>query len=68
MKIKLTNWGLDDTLRDMKNNLCEVLGRDVSKNAKDAAMYEVIGSIEALYNLIAVEDEETEEDKTEEVK
>ena len=63
MKIKLTNWGLDDTLRDMKTKLCEALGRDVSKNDKDAAMREVIGSIEALTNLIIIEEEETEEDK-----
>ena len=67
MKIKLTNWGLDDTLRDMKNNLCNALGRDISKNDKDSAMREAIGSIEALINLIIIE-EETEEDKTEEVR
>lgn len=65
MKIKLTNWGLDDTLKYMRDTLCNSLGRGVSKNDKDAAMREVIGSIEALNNLIIIKEEETEEDKSE---
>ncbi len=54
LNIELTEYGLDDTLKDMKDRLEKAIGKKVSKEYKDNIIYETIGAINALYNTLQV--------------
>ena len=54
LDIKLTEYGLDDTLKYMKDRLETAIGKKVSKEYKDNIIYETIGTINTLYNVLQV--------------
>lgn len=54
LDIKLTEYGLADTLIYMKDRLETAIGKKVSKEYKDKIIYESIGAINALYNVLQV--------------
>lgn len=54
LNIELTEYGLDDTLRDIKDSLSCVLGKSFSKNYKDNAINRAIGAIDALVNICLI--------------
>ena len=60
LEIKLTEYGLDDTLIYMKDRLETAIGKNVSKEYKDNIIYETIGTINALYNILQVTDVDSE--------
>ena len=54
LNIELTEYGIDDTLKMIKNDLESVLGKGYSKKQKDAVMYKTLGAVDTLWNLIQV--------------
>lgn len=56
LNIELTEYGLDDTLKYMKDRLETAIGKKVTKEYKDNIIYETIGAINALYNVLQVTD------------
>ena len=66
LKIELTSYGLDDTLKEISGDLNSALGSNISKKRKDAMIYKVLGCVDALWNLVRVIEEKPEEDNEEE--
>lgn len=60
LNIELTEYGLDDTLRDIKDSLSCVLGKSFSKNYKDCAINRAIGALDAVINMSLVTECELE--------
>ena len=58
LKIELSEYGLDDTLNDIRGRLRGALGKKVSKKNKDTAIREAIASLEAIRNMIYIEEVE----------
>ena len=56
LNIELMETGLDDTLRDIKNDLKSVLGSGFSKKQKDEVIYKTLGAVNTLWNLVRVEE------------
>ena len=63
MITKLTNSGIDDTLKHSVDLLSDAIAAK-SKERKNQLMYQVVGEIDTLYRLLSFE---TEEDKNEEI-
>ena len=63
MITKLTNYGIDDTLKHSVDLLSDAIAAK-SKERKNQLMYQVVGEIDTLYRLLSFE---TEEDKNEEI-
>lgn len=59
LNIELTQYGVDDTLKLVTDNLKAALGRNISKKQKDNTIQRAIGSLETLYCLVLVTDTET---------
>ena len=66
LKIELTSYGLDDTLKEIMDDLSDVLGNSHSKRRKDEAIYKTLGSVKALFSMIHVIEEKSETDTEEE--
>lgn len=65
LSMELIQDGLDNTLRDMRVDLEDVLGKNVSKQQKDAIIYKTLGAINTLWNMIRVTEVDMDtEDKT----
>ena len=60
MDIKLTEYGLDDTLKYIKDRLKIAIGKKISREYKDNIIYETIGAINALYNVLQVTEVDSE--------
>jgi hypothetical protein len=60
LDIKLTEYGLDDTLKYIKDRLETAIGKKISKEYKDNIIYETIGAINALYNVLQVTEVDSE--------
>lgn len=54
LNIELTSYGFDETLKEIRIDLESVLGENVSKKRKDAAICKTLGAVNALWNLIEV--------------
>lgn len=54
LSIELTEYGLVDTLKEIKENLNEAAGKSVSKYDKDIVIYNSIGAIDALLNICLI--------------
>jgi hypothetical protein len=54
MNIELTSCGLDETLKDIMKDLESAVGNDNSKKRKDEVMYKVLGSVNAIWNMVQV--------------
>ena len=54
LNLELIREGLDDTLRDIMNDLEPVVGKHVSKSEKDAAICKTLGAINAIWYLLRV--------------
>ena len=62
MITKLTNYGIDDTLKHSIGLLSEAIAAK-NKERKNQLMFQVVGELDTLYRLLSFE---TEEDKHEE--
>ena len=62
MITKLTNYGIDDTLKHSIDLLSEAISAK-NKERKNQLMFQVVGELDTLYRLVSFE---TEEDKHEE--
>ena len=56
LKIELIECGLDETLREIRENLYSVVGKSSSKKEKDDMIYKAIGALTTLYYTIRVEE------------
>ena len=54
LNIKLTEYGVDDTLKDIRENLESALGKQTSKRRKDEMIYRALGAVDALWNMISI--------------
>ena len=63
MVTKLTNYGIDDTLKHSVDLLSEAIAAK-NKERKNQLMFQVVGELDTLYRLLSFE---VEEDKHEEV-
>lgn len=54
LNIELTSYGLDDTLKDIMNDLELAIGNNISKRRKDEIIYKILGTVNALYQTIQV--------------
>lgn len=65
LNIELTLYGVDDTLKEIREDLNSVLGSNISKKRKDEIIYKTIGSVKTLWRLIYVSEEDTDKDEEE---
>ena len=65
MITKLTDYGIDDTLKHSIDLLSEAIAAK-NKERKNQLMFQVVGEIDTLYRLLSFEDEEdqVEDEKT----
>lgn len=56
MITKLTNYGIDDTLKHSVDLLSEAIAAK-NKERKNQLMHQVVGEIDTLYRLLSFEDE-----------
>ena len=54
LNIKLTEYGLDDTIKEIKSDLKSVLGRSYSKKQKDNMIYKTLGAVNTIWNMVQV--------------
>ena len=54
LNVEMTVYGIDDTLKEMRIDLEDALGRGVSKKRKNELIYKTLGAINTLWNLINV--------------
>ena len=67
LKLEILDDGIDNILRDIKEDLYSVVGKSKSKKEKDDMIYKTIGAIRTLYYTIAVrevDDGASTEEKT----
>ena len=57
MITKLTNYGIDDTLKHSVDLLSEAIATK-NKERKNQLMYQVVGEIDTLYRLLSFEEED----------
>ena len=57
MKIELTGYGIDDTLKHSLELLDTAIGKKSAKD-KDKLMYQVVGELDTLFRCIKVEGED----------
>ena len=60
MKIELTDYGLDDTLKMIQKDLDSALGHN-SRRRKDEMIYKALGAINTLWHTIRVSEEAKED-------
>lgn len=65
LKIELYEYGLENTLSQINNELRSVLGKAHSKNKKDKKICEVIGMVDVLYSTIVVSKVDDADEKNE---
>lgn len=53
LKIELTNYGVEDVLREISNYLESAIEKN-SKKQKNEMIYKSLGAIETLYNMINI--------------
>lgn len=61
LNVELAPYGLDDTIRDMKEALQKVLGNKCSKQSKDEAIYFALGALEAIWHMVQISEVENED-------
>lgn len=61
MKIELIDYGLDDTIEMIKEDLETALNH-TSKRRKDEMIYKALGAVNTLWHMIRVSEEDTQED------
>lgn len=61
LNVELTTYGLDDTLKNMRETLNDVLGNKCSKQRKDEAIYFALGALEAIWNMVQISEVENED-------
>jgi hypothetical protein len=54
LKFELNEYGFDDILNDIREDLSNVLGKSFSKNEKDNVINRAIGAINALVNICLI--------------
>lgn len=54
LNIKLTQYGLDDTIKEIIDNLKSVIGGSYSKKQKDAVIYKTLGAVNTIWNMVQV--------------
>lgn len=54
LKFELNEYGFDNILNDIREDLGGVLGKSFSKNEKDNAINRAIGAIDALVNICLI--------------
>lgn len=54
LKFELNEYGFDNILNDIREDLGDVLGKSFSKNEKDNAINRAIGAIDALVNICLI--------------
>ena len=59
MNIKLYEFGLDESLKAIEQELRGALGSKLSKQDKDARISKVLGAVETLRLMVIVSDEES---------
>lgn len=52
--IELTSYGLDDTLKDIMDDLESAIGNNISKRKKDEIIYKILGTVNTLYRMVQV--------------
>ena len=66
LNIELTSYGLDDTLRDIMDDLESAMGNNISKRRKDEIIYKILGTVNALCHIVqVVEVEDVAKDESE---
>lgn len=58
MNIALHEYGIENTLREIRQTLEEALGKIVSKELKDIAIAKALGLADALFYVIEVENDD----------
>lgn len=54
LNIKLTQYGLDDTIKEIIDDLESVIGGSYSKKQKDAVIYKTLGAVNTIWNMVQV--------------
>lgn len=54
LNIKLTQYGLDDTIKEIISDLESVIGRSYSKKQKDDMIYKTLGAVNTIWNMVQV--------------
>lgn len=64
LKIELSSYGYYDAIREIRNDLEQALGKNVSKKQKDVYICKALGAVKALWNLVELTEigEDTESD------
>ena len=52
LTVKLYEFGIENTLREISSYLDDAIGGNVSKKRKDEAICKALGAIEALFNVV----------------
>lgn len=69
LNIKMNEFGVENTLTEIRYYLKDAIGDKVSKKRKDEAICKALGAVEALFNMIEIinleDDMGSEEDKEE---
>ena len=62
LNLELTDYGVYDTIKEIKDELELVVGNKVSKKQKEEAICKSIGALNALWNLVTINDPSNEPD------
>ena len=65
LKIELYEYGLENTLDQINNELKSALGKEHSKNEKDKKICKALGMVNALYSMIVVSEVDDADEKSE---
>ena len=61
VNVKLYEFGVDNTLREISGYLKGAIGDNISKKRKDEAICKAFGAVETLFNIIQIEEVKDEE-------
>ena len=62
LEIKMTSYGYYDTIKEIRINLEEALGKKISKKQKDEAICKALGAVTALWNLVELNEIDSDSD------
>ena len=61
LKIVLNEFGVDNTLTEIRHTLEDALGTNISKKQKDIAIAKALGAVESLFYMVEIESEQKDE-------